>query len=204
MRELLGISPIGLVAVLGLTAGAGTPATDWNVDPAHSEVNFSVRHFFTPVRGTFHDFDLELDYDESNPEATTVVLTIGVASIDTKNERRDNHLRSADWFEAETHPTITFRSTSIRRVDGNRFVASGDLTIKDVTKRVELPVTLLGVQDVPEEMSEMLGGISKVASFQAESQLDRRDYGVGVGNWAETAVVGADVEIEIIVEANRK
>ena len=101
--------------------------------------------------GTFHDFELELDCDEANPEASTVILTI-----------------------------------------------------KDVTKRVELPVTLLGVQDVPEQMSERLGGIKKVASFQAESQLDRRDYGVGVGNWAETAVVGADVEIEIIVEANRK
>ncbi len=201
----------GLMALGAVTMAAGSgrqptalEATPWNVDAPHTEINFSVRHFFTPVSGRFEDFEIDLVFDPESPEHSSVEVRIAVASINTGNEKRDNHLRSGDWFEAESYPYITFKSSSVTQTAADRLLARGDLTIKDVTQEVELPITLLGVQDIPEQMREMLGGVTQVASFQAETELDRRDYGVGRGNWAMTAVVGADVEIGIVVEANQK
>jgi polyisoprenoid-binding protein YceI len=201
---------IGLIALGAVTMAAGggrqpaeLAAAPWNVDAPHTEVGFSVRHFFTPVRGRFEDFEIDLDFDPQSPERSSVEVRIAVASVNTGNERRDNHLRSGDWFEAETYPYITFKSSSVTRTAADRLLARGELTIKDVTREVELPITLLGVKEIPEQMREMLGGVTQIASFQAGTELDRRDYGVGTGNWAMTAVVGADVEVEIVVEANR-
>jgi polyisoprenoid-binding protein YceI len=201
----------GLTALGALTMAAGgarqpadLTASPWTVDAPHTEINFSVRHFFTPVSGRFEDFEIDLAFDPESPENSSVEVRIAVASINTGNERRDNHLRSGDWFEAETYPYITFKSSSVSQTAAGQLLARGELTIKDVTQEVELPITLLGVKDIPEQMQEMLGGVSQVASFQAETELDRRDFGVGTGNWAMTAVVGADVDVEIVVEANQK
>ncbi len=192
------------VVAAGLTIAA-TPAPEtWNVDNSHTAITFSVKHFFTPVMGSFEDFDVELVYDAEDVSNSTVSANIRVASIDTENERRDGHLQSGDFFDAETYPEITFRSTSVRSAGPNKLVATGPLTIKDVTREVELPITLEGVQEIPAEMQEMLGGVNRVASFTAMLNIDRRDFGVGVGNWAATAVVGGDVEIEIALEANQK
>ncbi|MDT8436762.1 MAG: YceI family protein [Gemmatimonadota bacterium] len=216
MRRFFDIAPLAALAALGVglgAAGAGTraqaqqpaaaaEAESWTVDQAHSAVNFSIRHFFTPVSGSFRSFDAQLAFDPVDPTNSEVSVTIDVVSVDTGNEKRDAHLRSADWFEAEKWPTMTFRSTSVRPVGDGKFVAEGDLTIKGVTQKVELPITLLGVQEIPPQMQEMLGGSKKVASFQATGDVDRREFGVGVGNWAQTAVVGADVSIEIAVEAH--
>lgn len=199
----------GLAVALFLTLGtlslaASTPGPDlpdWAVDGSHTEVNFVTRHFFTPVRGSFQDFQVDLDYDAERPENSSVRVTIDVASVDTGNERRDDHLRTADWFNAERWPTMTFQSTSVRQAGDGRLVATGDLTIRDVTREVELPITVLGVQDIPEPMREMLDGAQQVASFQADLTLDRREFGVGTGSWAQTTIVGGDVEIEIALEA---
>ena len=98
---------------------------------------------------------------------------------------------------------MTFRSTSVRNVGSNRLIARGDLTIKGITREIELPITLLGVMDVPEEMKHMLGGVQRIASFSADAKLNRKDFGVGVGNWAATMVVGGEVTVGIAVEANR-
>jgi polyisoprenoid-binding protein YceI len=209
MRKLLtatGLTAMAAVSIGATSVGweiAGSPAT-WNVDGAHSEVNFSVRHFFTPVTGDFGDFEIDLSFDAQNPENSTVNVRIGVASVNTGNEKRDNHLRSGDWFEAEKYPYITFKSSSVKQVASDKLVARGELTIKGVTEEVELPIRLLGVKDIPEQMQEMLGGVTQVASFQTETELDRRDFGVGTGNWAMTAVVGANVDVQITVEANQK
>jgi len=197
---------LGAVLIAGMATVAATPAhvlDAWNVDPAHTEINFSVKHFFTPVTGTFNDFDVRLDYDAADPSASSVEVDIAVASIDTGNERRDNHLMSADFFEAQRHPDITFRSTRVRAVNATQLLATGELTIKGNTHTIELPITLLGVKDIPAEMQEMLGGVTRVAGFQAATTIDRNDYGVGVGSWAATLVVGGEVEIEIAVEANQ-
>jgi polyisoprenoid-binding protein YceI len=212
MRKILSLPALGMLSLLTMAAATGTPegerptreAMPWNVDAPHTEVNFSVKHFFTPVTGTFKSFDIDLVFDPDAPENSIVRVSIDVASIDTKNERRDNHLRSADFFDAENHPDMTFESTAVRAVGANQLIARGDLTIKGITKEIELPITLLGVKEIPAEMQEMLGGINQVASFEARTTLDRREFEVGVANWAQTVIVGGDVDVSITVEANRK
>lgn len=191
------------LALSMLTIAAGPQPVTWNVDTAHTAVTFSVRHFFTPVTGQFGEFDVQLDYDAKYPENSSVRVGIPVASINTANEKRDNHLRSGDFFEADAHPRITFESQSVKRVGDDELLVRGPLTIKGRTRIIELPVKILGVMDVVPAMSNMLGGVEQIASFQARLELDRREFGVGTGSWAETAIVGSDVQIEIAVEANR-
>jgi polyisoprenoid-binding protein YceI len=203
--SVLAAGAISLAAYNG--ASTDTTVTNplmWNVDGAHTEVNFSVRHFFTPVSGSFDSYQINLMYDAESPANSTVEVTIDVASVNTGNDKRDNHLRSGDWFEAEKYPHITFTSNSVAQTGPNTLSARGNLTIKDVTREVALEISVLGLKDIPAPMQEMLGGVTRVASFTAATELDRRDYGVGVGSWAETVVVGSDVEISIAVEANRK
>ena len=192
-----------LAAACGaILAPAAAHATAWTADGAHTEINFSVNHFFTPVTGKFGNFAVDLDYDPENPEKSSVAVRIYVASLDTGNEKRDNHLRSADWFEAEKYPYMTFESTEVRKNGDNGLVARGTLTIKGESKEVELPITLLGTQKIPEEMQQMLGGTKEVASFKAATSIERGDFGVGVGSWAATMVVGGEVEVEILLEAH--
>lgn len=215
MKKLLAVVVLLAVSVLpALSYGAGGPAhgpddgastaPTWVPDPAHTEVKFTVNHFFTPVTGSFDDFDLSLEYDPENPENSSVEARIAVASVNTGNEQRDDHLRTADFFAAEEHPYITFRSTSVRESGDGALVARGPLTIRGTTREIELPIRLLGVQPIPAEMREMLGGALEIASFRASTSLDRGDFGVGTGSWAATLVVGGEVDIEILVEAHRK
>ena len=187
-----------------VTYAAAAATTNWSADASHTAINFSIKHFFTPVTGSFSDFEIDLDYDAENPEMSTVAARINVASIDTGNERRDNHLRSGDWFEADKHPYMTFKSESVRKSGDNQLIASGPLTIKGTSRQVDLPITLLGTQAVPEAMKEAFGGVKEVASFQATIPIDRGDFGVGVGDWAATMVVGGQVDINILVEAHGK
>lgn len=200
---LLAAGALAIAGLIGSTA-ARAQQTGWALDPAHTEINFTVKHFFTPVNGTFEEFDAKLQYDPEKPAKSSVEVTIPVASINTNNQKRDDHLRSADWFEADKYPVITFKSESVRKTGEQRLVARGPLTIKGVTKEVELPITLLGLQDIPEPMREMMGGTQEVASFQASTQLARGDFGVGVGSWAATMVVGGSVDIQIVAEAARR
>ena len=198
-----GIAVVALGAsVPGLSAQEVGEPVSWNVDMAHSAVGFEARHFFTPVTGAFHDFEVTLEFDPENPERSAVQARIAVASVDTGNDRRDGHLQSDDFFDAAVYPDITFRSTSVRSLSDTEFVATGELTIKGTTVEIELPIMLLGIMDMPENMRERFG--SQVASFQAGLTVDRRDFDVGVGSWAETVIVGADIEISITIEANRK
>jgi polyisoprenoid-binding protein YceI len=189
--------------LLGSLSLAAVQDATWKVDNAHSAVTFSVRHFFTPVKGQFDQFEAQVAYDPAAPENSSVRVTIPVASINTSNERRDAHLASPDFFEAEKYPEITFVSERVTKVSDTELLVRGALTIKGQTRQVDLPVTVLGIADLAPEMQQMFGGIKQVASFEAKLTLDRRDFGVGVGNWAATAVVGKDVEIVIAVEANR-
>jgi len=192
-----------LLAAATLAAIPGDLSNPWNVDRSHSEITFKVNHFFTPVSGTFGDYEIDLIYDDTNVGNSSVDVRIAVASVDTRNEDRDEHLLSADFFEAERHPYITFRSHSVRRVSDEELVATGPLTIKGVSREIELPIRILGVQDIPDDMRAMLGGINRVAGFKAETRIRRQDFGVGVGSWAATLVVGGNVDIEIALEANQ-
>ena len=200
---IAGLLAVALIASQ-VTATAAPTQAAWSTDAAHTEVNFSVKHFFTPVTGSFGEFEVDLDYNAEHPERSRVEAKINVASVSTGNEKRDNHLRSGDWFEADKHPYITFKSTSVRSAGENRLIASGPLTIKGQSHEIELPITLLGNQMIPEQMQQMLGGTKQVASFRASTAIDRGDFGVGVGNWAATMVVGGEVKIEILLEAHNQ
>ena len=196
-----------LGAALVISGVAGTRAdgpSNWSIDPAHTEINFSVKHFFTPVTGSFEDYDVTLDYDAENPEKSSLEVRIKVASVNTGNEQRDDHLRTADWFEADKHPYMVFKSTSVREAGEGHLIASGPLTIKGISHQIELPIRLLGNQMIPEPMRKMLGGTTEVASFQASTSIDRGDFDVGTGSWAATMVVGGEVDIEILLEAHNK
>lgn len=200
MRKMIFGSVIALSALL---IGAGPGPVVWNVDVPHTGIEFTVKHFFTPIKGQFDDYEIELMYDRQQPANSSVSVRIDVASVNTGNEERNNHLMSEDFFEADKYPYITFSSEQVTQVSPDELLARGPLQIKDRVHEVELRIKLLGVKDIPEQMRAMLGGVSEVASFQTELRIDRSDYGVGVGSWAAALVVGHTVDISIAVEANR-
>ncbi len=186
-----------LLLLIGLTVGAQaqTAAPTWAIDAAHSSVNFSIRHFFTPVPGNFKAFTGSIKFDPANLAGSSIDVSIDVTSVNTQNERRDGHLRTPDFFDAQQFPTMTFRSTSIEKTGDNTFVAVGTLRIKDVTKTIRLPFTYLGSMPHPR------GG--QVAGFKSELQILRNDYGVGTGSYVETGMIGNEVDISILLEVTR-
>jgi len=190
--KVLSLIVFGIVSI----AAVNSAFTPWTVDKAHSNINFEVRHFFTPVDGTFSNYTANVVFDPANLKESMIDVEIMINSIDTKNERRNGHLKTADFFNAEKYPTMTFKSTKIVSSGDNKFVAHGDLTIKDVTKKIEMPFTLLGVMDHPR------GG--KVAGIASEFTIMRNDYKVGTGDWVSDAVVGNEVTVKLNLELNAK
>ncbi len=164
--------------------------TNWAFDKAHSKIGFSVSHLvITDVEGNFKEFDASVTTDGDNWENAKIEFTAEIASIDTDNEKRDEHLRSDDFFNAEMYPQLKFVSKSFKKVDGNEYKLVGDLTIRDVTKEVELEVELNGTVVDP-------WGNTK-AGFDLEGEINRFDYGLKWSKALETGglVVGEDVEI---------
>ena len=171
-------------------------ATSWTVDDSHSSVTFEVRHFFAKIPGEFKDFDATINFDPESLGDSKIDVTIPIASINTDNERRDGHLQTADFFEAETYPNMTFTSKTIEKTGENTYVAKGTLTIKDVSKDFELPFTVLGMMDHPMRENAVVAGIS------SEFQILRNDYGVGTGDYVSDAVIGNEVDVTINLELN--
>lgn len=200
MKILNKITTVLALAIFAFSSIALTKyaATTWSIDKAHSAINFQVTHFFTPVNGQFNDYEATINFDPEHLEESMIDVKIMVNSIDTKNEKRDGHLRTADFFNAEKWPYITFKSTDIKKTGDNKFVANGTLTIKDVSKKIALPFTLLGIQDHP--MMEN----TKMAGITASTKLDRTTYKVGTGDWASNAVVGDEVTVDLTLELNAK
>jgi polyisoprenoid-binding protein YceI len=144
---------------------------DWALDPTHTRIGFSARHaMVTKVRGAFNEFEGTIHLDADNPTASSATLTIQVASIDTRNAQRDEHLRTNDFFDAPSFPQITFTSTSVEQVDGEHFKVTGDLTIKDVTKSITVDWEFTGTVFDP-------WGVERVG-FEGATTLHRSDYGV--------------------------
>jgi polyisoprenoid-binding protein YceI len=178
------------------TAGAGdapTAATTWRIDTSHSELTFRIRHLLTRVRGSFREWNGTLTGEPEDWSRGGVAVAIRTASIDTNNERRDNHLRSDDFFAADAHPEIAFRSARVERA-GDRIHIHGDLTIRDVTRPVVLEGEYLG--------STTDGQGRRRVAFEAETTVNRQDYGVS-WNRAEAGglLLGDDVAITIMIQA---
>ncbi len=173
----------------------------YEIDKAHTHVGFTAKHLaVSTVRGQFNTFEGYFEGPEDDVTKTTGEVTIDVASIDTRTEMRDNHLRSADFFEAEKYPHITFKLNRIEPVDSESFKIHGNLTIKNTTKPVVLNATLEG--RVPDPMS---GGKERVG-ISAKGQLNRMDFGL---NWDGVAgaipmashTIKLEIEAEIVVKA---
>jgi polyisoprenoid-binding protein YceI len=169
--------------------------TAWKIDPAHTLVEFSAKHMMiTTVKGRFTDVEGTIYTDEQNPTKSSVETTIKAASLDTRTDQRDTHLRSGDFLDVEKFPTITFKSTRVEG-DKDRFELTGDLTIRGATRPITLDVSFEGRSKDP------WGG--ERAGFTATGKIDRRDFGLTWNVALETGgiLVGHDIKIEIDVQA---
>ncbi len=169
------------------------PAGTYTIDPAHTSVEFVVRHLLSKARGRFTSFSGQAEVGET-PETSSVTVEIDAASVDTNQEMRDNHLRSGDFFLTEEHPTITFRSTGIRPTGGNTFALDGDLTIRGITKPVTLDAEFVGT-GATMDGTPMLG-------FSAKTTVDREDWDITWNAALETGgmLLGKKVDLVIDVE----
>jgi polyisoprenoid-binding protein YceI len=185
-----------LVLMLTLSAVAQTQTSEaqtWNIDPAHTAAQFSVRHLgISTVRGSFTKVGGSIQYDPSNPAKTTIDATIDAASVDTRVEMRDNDLRSPNFFDAAKYPTLTFKSKRVETAGAGKLKVTGDLTIHGVTKEVTLDV------DGPSAAVKDSHGNQHMGA-SATTTINRKDFGV---NGAGTAV-GDDVPITIDMELVR-
>jgi polyisoprenoid-binding protein YceI len=175
------------------TLSALTPGT-WNVDPSHSTIGFSARHLVVAkVRGRFTEFTGTIEI-APDPLQSKVDAVVQVGSITTNDDQRDGHLKSGDFLDVETFPTLTFTSTGIRE-DGDDYVLVGDLTIKGVTKQVEFELEFEGVEKDP------WGGTR--VGFSAETEINRKDFGMEWNVVLETGgvLVGEKVKIQLDIEA---
>jgi polyisoprenoid-binding protein YceI len=182
------------VAALALPAlGADT----YVVDKAHTEATFRIRHMMSSVSGRFRDIDGTFILDPAKPAESKVDFNIGTASIDTANENRDKHLRSADFFDVEKNPQITFQSTKIVATGKDQYDVTGNFTMHGVTKTITLPVKVLGFA------KDARGG--ERVGFEVQTTLNRTEYGLTWNRAIEAGnLLGDDVTVTINIEANKK
>jgi polyisoprenoid-binding protein YceI len=178
-----------LVPALALAA-----PTAWNIDPAHTQANFTVRHLvISNVRGEFRRTSGVVKLDDQDPTRSSVEAIIDAASIHTREDKRDAHLRSADFFDVERYPKITFKSSKVEKA-GEGYKVTGDLTMHGVTRAVVLDVTSL-TPEIKDPMGKARRGLS------ARTTVDRRDFGLNWSKMVEAGpVVGNEVKIEIEAE----
>jgi polyisoprenoid-binding protein YceI len=184
------------VAARGAAVPPGGVAT-WQIDVSHSELSFRVRHLISRVRGHFREWQGSITADPANLATGSVQVEIRTASIDTNHQRRDNHLRSDDFFDADRHPAITFRSNRVE-IDGERLRVHGDLTMRGVTRPVVLEGTYLGTTRDAAGRERM--------GVEAQTTVNRHDFGVSWNRAAEGGglVLGDEVTINIVVAAVRQ
>ncbi|MDB5079493.1 MAG: polyisoprenoid-binding protein [Chloroflexi bacterium] len=171
----------------------------FEIDPNHSHVTFSIRHLMVSnVRGTFNVIRGELHIDEQQPANSWVVAEAEAASINTRNEQRDAHLRSGDFFEADKYPTLTFKSTQVEHVEGSEYKVTGDITIHGVTRPATFEVEYHGQSNHP--MMGVRTGLT------AKTKINRKDFNLAYGSVAEAGQVllSEHVNIEIDLEAVQK
>jgi polyisoprenoid-binding protein YceI len=191
------LASLTLLAASALSASAEPVA--YRVDPGHSTAGFTIRHIFSRVPGRFRELEGTIQYDDQNIANSSADITIKTGSIDTNNERRDGDLRSANFFAADSFPTITFKSTKVIPGDKEHFKLVGDLNMRGVSKPVTLDVTFLGAGPFG------MGGRSmgKKAGWEATTTINRKDWGIV---WNQTldqggTLLGDDVNITLGIEA---
>lgn len=175
------------IAILALSAFT-ILGSNWKNDPAHSQLVFTVTHLgISDVSGTFNDFDVEIKATKPNFSDASVELTAKTVSIDTRVEARNNHLKSADFFDVAKYPTLTFKSTGIKKTGKNQYKLTGDLTLHGVTKPVTMNLKYKGTVENPMTKKPTTG-------FQVTGTIKRSDFGVGAG--FPSAVISDEVRIK--------
>jgi polyisoprenoid-binding protein YceI len=167
----------------------------WQIDNSHTHIQFTVRHMMlSKVRGAFEKFSGSVNLDETNPANTSVEFQIETASVNTRDPQRDGHLRSPDFFSSEAFPTMTFKSSKVNVTGENTAVLTGDLTIRDVTREVNLDVEYLGMAKSPWGTQN--------AGFEAKTRILRDDWGLTWNAALETGgwLVGKEIDINIELE----
>lgn len=189
---------LSLLAALALAVSPVFAADTYDVDKVHSNAQFTIRHLMSKVTGKFNDVEGIVLIDRAKPEASSVEFKIKTASINTAEAKRDEHLRSPDFFDAATYPEITFKSTKIKAAGKDTYQVTGTLTMRGVAKEVTLPVTVLG------EMKDPWG--NDRAGFEVVTTLNRKDYNI---IWNKTLdaggyMLGDDVTVTVTLEAVKK
>lgn len=187
------VFPLALLAFLAVT---GSASAAWELDPNHTGVHFKVKHLMvSSVRGDFEKFTGKIEYDPKNVLKSTADITIDAASINTRIAKRDEHLKSPDFLDVAKYPTITFKSTGVKKGKGGKLEMAGDLTIRGVTKPVVLKV------DGPSKIAKDPMGNSHVGG-SATTKISRKDFGLTWNKPLETGgvLVGDEVEITIDLE----
>ncbi|MFD1778169.1 YceI family protein [Fredinandcohnia salidurans] len=172
--------------------------TKWAVDASHSSIDFSVKHMMiAKVKGSFENFEATIEADPADLTSANIEFKVDLASVNTKNGDRDNHLRSADFFDVENHPAMTFKSNSIVKTDDDEYNVTGDLTIHGTTKTETFQVVFEGAGKDP-------WGNEKVG-FSATGKINRSDYGLVWNAALETGgvLVGDQIKISIEIEAGK-
>ncbi|HET6569453.1 MAG TPA: YceI family protein [Rhodothermales bacterium] len=178
------------------SAQTATEVQTYTIDPAHSTIEFKVRHLgFSKVTGRFGTFTGTIHYAPGHFDSIEVDVTIDASSIDTRDESRDTHLRSGDFFDVEKHNELHYQSGGVKNGSDDSFTLAGDLTIRGVTRPIDLKVNYLGEADDP------WGG--KRIAFDARGKINRRDYGLTWNTVLESGglLVGDDIEINLDVQA---
>lgn len=182
------------LVALAATAPLSAAIETYTIDPVHSSVAFSVRHFVSKVPGRFTNFSGRINVDRDRIENSSIEATIETTSLDTGNKKRDDHVRSPDFLDAARYPTMTFKSKSWRKTGENTYDVTGDLTLKDVTKEVALKVALLG-------FGPGAGG-AQLSGWEATTTIDKKDFHM-IDPAMIDAALGDDVAITINVEARK-
>ena len=192
-KPFFSLAAASLIATAAQADDHGSTMETYAIDTAHSSVKFSIRHFVAKTTGNFADFTGTLKVDRDDLTNSSVEAQIQIPSVDTDSEKRDAHLQEDDYFDAPTHPAMTFQSTKWEAAEGeNQFKVTGDLTLRGITKEVVLDVELLG-------FGEGMRG-AYLSGWEATTTLDRTDWGINGGRPA----VGTDVDVTINIEAIRE
>jgi polyisoprenoid-binding protein YceI len=173
--------------------------TKWAVDPSHSSIDFSVKHMMVAkVKGTFHNFEASIEADPTDLTTADIEFNIDIASIDTRNNDRDAHLRSGDFFDVEQNPTLKFKATNIVKKDEDEYEVTGDVTIRDVTRPETFTVTFEGQGKNPWG--------AEVVGFSGKGSINRSDYGLTYNAALETGgvLIGDKITISLEIEASKQ
>ena len=183
-----------IVCLILFFSFAPAQAAQWQLDTGHSAVMFGIKHIFSQVRGQFTDMELDMEFDPENADKGQIAFTVKVASINTFIAKRDQHLRSPDFFDAAKYPTLSFISTSIQPLGNRQYQVNGLLTVKEITRELSVVLVYLGQKSNPFNPDQQVGG------FETRFEINRLDYGVGNGKFYDMGVVDKTVEVLVSVE----